>query len=440
MSATLLVLALLGADSEAAEAELAPGSPQAVEAAIKLTSETVQAAKDKSYVKAIATAEEAARLAPGAPAPRQLLGDLYLRLGDCARAMHWFSDVERMAREDKAVKRARKVVKMCATDKKRQGEVVIRVEPAEASVNLFAPGAEAAVAAGQGRAEGTVPAGTYRLVAKLPGFTDLEADVQVPAKGKAEVAHRLERLPSVLVVKTEPPGAQVELDGKARGAAPLTIQPVKPGDHEVVAKLDRYRPARARVAVEAGRRVELELRPEPQPAKLSVTAADADGEPVEGAQVEVAGATKGKAPLEIELPAGQKGQVRVVAPGYLPAVKELEPPPGQVGDLAFSLEQSPEEATRAAKQRWGAILAGSGGLVAAAGVVVLFAGMNAATDADAAYGRYEPALTGDAAAAAYAEAASLDEQAAGRQTLGLSLLGGGVVLAVVGGWQILSAP
>ena len=440
MSGPLLVLALLGATGAGGEPELVPGTPAAVEAAIKLTSEAVGAAKAKSYVKAISAAEEAARLAPGAPAPRQLLGDLYLRLGDCARSMRWFSDVERMAREDGVVKRARKVLKMCATDKKRQGDVAVRVEPAEASVNLFAPGAKAAVVAGQGRAEGRVPAGTYRLVARLPGFAALEADVRVPARGKAEVAHRLERLPSVLVVTSDPAGAQVELDGKALGTAPLTVEPVKPGDHEVVAKLDRHRPARARVAVEAGKRVELELRPEPEPAKLSVTATDADGDTIEGATVELGGATKGKAPLELELPAGRTGSVRVAASGYLPSVRELEPGPGQVAELAFSLEESPEAAAQASRQRWGLILGGSGALLAAGGVAALLAGLGAASDADSAYGRYQQALAGDAAQAAYTEAKSLDEEAASRQTLGLSLLGVGVALGVASGWQLLTGP
>ena len=239
---------------------------------------------------------------------------------------------------------------------------------------------------------------------------------------------------------SEPAGAQVEVDGRPVGTAPLTVEPVKPGDHEVVAKLERYQEARARVAVEAGRRVELELRPEPEPAKLTVTASDADGQAVEGASVELSGATKGKAPLELELPAGRKGSVRVLAPGYLPAVKELEPTPGQVGDLAFALELSPEAAARASRQRGGTILGGTGALLAAGGVAALLAGLSAADDADSAYGRYQQALTGDAAQAAYTEAQSLDEEAASRQTLGLSLLGAGVALGVVSGWQLLSGP
>ena len=178
MTGTLLVLALVGAGGAG---ELAPGSPEAVEAAIKMTSDAVRLAKEKSYVASIATAEEAARLAPGAPAPRQLLGDLYLRLGDCATAIRWFSDVVRMAREETAIKRAQKVVEQCTTDKKRQGELLVRVEPVSASVNVFAPGTKAAAASGQGRAEGEVPAGTYRLEAKLPGYRTLEAAVRVPA-------------------------------------------------------------------------------------------------------------------------------------------------------------------------------------------------------------------------------------------------------------------
>ena len=456
MTGIMLLLALVGAPGgevggaaaaeeaeEEEEAKLVPGTPAAVERAMKLTEKAQDHLDERSIARAIAAAVEAARLAPGAPAPRQLLGGVYLGIGDCAQSLRWLGEFARMGRVDKDIKQAEKLMNMCRTAKKRQGQAVVRVTPAEAAVNLYPPGgAESgpAVLSGQGTAEGKVPAGTYRLVATLPGHVSVEADVMVPAKGRKEVSHTLQRKPAVLVVTSVPPGAQIELDGKAVGAAPVTIEPVKAGDHEVVAKLDKHKNAAATVSGILGRRVEVELRPAPLPAKLTVKAVDADGETVEGANVEMGGAVVGKAGQVVDVPAGKAGKISVIAAGYMPNEKELTLTAGEISDLVLTLEPDAEAKARTARRRWGTVLASAGGLIAAAGVVALLSGMSASEDADAAYGRYQQALTGGEATSAFDEAKSLDSQAADRQTLGVTLLGTGTALGLWAGWQFLSSP
>lgn len=60
--------------------------------------------------------------------------------------------------------------------------------------------------------------------------------LQVPAGG--EISQYLEfadtPLTGMLVVHSQPPGATVTVDGVSRGAAPITIEGLDPGDHEVV--------------------------------------------------------------------------------------------------------------------------------------------------------------------------------------------------------------
>jgi hypothetical protein len=76
--------------------------------------------------------------------------------------------------------------------------------------------------------------------------------------------HRRERVelpeagtPGTLVVLTEPPGADVSIDGEARGDAPLTVS-VVPGRHVVSARNEVARIERE-ISMEAGGKVELAL-------------------------------------------------------------------------------------------------------------------------------------------------------------------------------------
>lgn len=108
-SATLILLAAVAAEESKAE-EPSPGSTEAVEEAMKLTSTAVGLFKAKSFVDAIDHAERAAALAPGAPGPRNLLGDLHMKLGDCAKALRWYREFERVGRDSKALKIVRKSI------------------------------------------------------------------------------------------------------------------------------------------------------------------------------------------------------------------------------------------------------------------------------------------------------------------------------------------
>jgi len=54
---------------------------------------------------------------------------------------------------------------------------------------------------------------------------------------------------SSIAVETEPPGASVSVDGKAAGAAPLTVSDVAPGEHVVEASLAGYSSVKRTVSV-----------------------------------------------------------------------------------------------------------------------------------------------------------------------------------------------
>jgi serine/threonine-protein kinase len=63
----------------------------------------------------------------------------------------------------------------------------------------------------------------------------------------------------VLVVDTVPSGAELSIDGEPRGKAPLTLDGLAPGPHQLTAQLDGYQPASREVTSTAGERVVLEV-------------------------------------------------------------------------------------------------------------------------------------------------------------------------------------
>ena len=71
-------------------------------------------------------------------------------------------------------------------------------------------------------------------------------------------------LPGSLLVKTEPPGALVSIDGKPVGQAPVGRE-LKEGEHKVLATLDGYLTGERTVAVRAGSREEILLELEEPP-------------------------------------------------------------------------------------------------------------------------------------------------------------------------------
>ena len=430
--ALVLVWPLPGAADEPEDLE--PGSVRALEEAERLHIAADSLANRRKVAEAIDTAAHAVELAPAAPDPRWLLGKLYLQIGDCAQAIHHLSEFRRLGRDDKQLKKARKLVGECTGNKKRRGRLDVRVQPEGAAVRILAPWQEPPVAAGHGAVEAKLPAGSYRVQAQLPGYLPLDEPARILPLQTTKVAHTLLVRPASLTVSTVPPGAQVRLDGKPVGESPVTLERVAAGDHEVVAELAGHRVARAGTRARPGQSVRLELRPEPEVAKVHVRTN------VPGARVEVDGTDRGPAPCPLELEAGRRQRVRVLAPGWLPGEMELVPEAGKRRRLRVLLKEDPATVARASRERWGLVLVSTGVALAVGGVAALALGYASSDEADAAYARYAGAGAGPAARTAWDDTVALDEQARLETSAGLGLLAAGAGVGLLGAWRWLGAP
>jgi serine/threonine-protein kinase len=93
----------------------------------------------------------------------------------------------------------------------------------------------------------------------------------------------VELKPSSLIIDTVPSGAVLVVDGEERGAAPVTLEGVKKGEHLVEAKLDGYAPATRNVMVERdGEKLKIEVALLMLPAPLPPEPAKNDPPPKKG--------------------------------------------------------------------------------------------------------------------------------------------------------------
>ncbi|MHC5004151.1 MAG: SUMF1/EgtB/PvdO family nonheme iron enzyme, partial [Planctomycetota bacterium] len=146
-----------------------------------------------------------------------------------------------------------------------------------------------------------------------------------------------------LTVVTEPPGAQVLVDGAYAGISPVDAQ--VPPDQDVVIRVARpgYDPARttARVGPGDATTIELALTAQLGTVRLEVEPA--------GAILLVDGARLGTVPPEITLTA-EEHRIELQREGYRPAVRTVTPRPGVMQTVEVRLEAIETPVARLAKQ------------------------------------------------------------------------------------------
>ena len=124
-------------------------------------------------------------------------------------------------------------------------------------------------------------------------------------------------------VATNPPGAIIFVDDKAKGAmgaAPITFK-LLPGRYTIIAELADHEPGRAEIQLAEGRRESVDLRLVGSGRVGEVTLLISE----RGAKVLVDGQAAGTSPLTepLRLPAGAR-TIRVVKPGFAPFEQQVQ--------------------------------------------------------------------------------------------------------------------
>ncbi len=181
-----------------------------------------------------------------------------------------------------------------------------------------------------------VPVGEHSLLVTKDGYVDLAKSVTVRKGRPTLVKEKLVRESGTLHIVSNPPGAKVILDGKARkGKTPMTIPQVSVGKHRIELRLEKHRPWKTEVVVDPSAVVDIEADLAGKPGKLLVSSVP------KGAKVFVDGVDSGKTLARIPLDPG-KHVVRVEKEGYEPETRDVTIDSGKALSLSVTLTKRVE--------------------------------------------------------------------------------------------------
>jgi serine/threonine protein kinase len=143
----------------------------------------------------------------------------------------------------------------------------------------------------------------YSLDVKKDGYRPVETALQVKANDVSDQKLNLESLAKGLFLSSDPPGADVLIDGaKQSGQTPLTL-PLAPGEYNLTLRLQGYEPYNGKVQVKDNAQTELALKLN---ARSNNRVAWAQVETIpKGAEILVDGIPIGKTtPSRVEVPIG----------------------------------------------------------------------------------------------------------------------------------------
>ena len=181
-----------------------------------------------------------------------------------------------------------------------------------------------------------VDPGRHTVSVSSERYLQAEKPVDIIGKGERQtLSFALEAAWGTVRVATEPPGADIRLNGRlAAGTTPLTAEPVQ-GTYELEISKEGWKPAVRVFDIRPGQTIDLgTIALERVDGRLSLTSVPTD------ATVTVNGTFRGRTPVEVDLVSGQTYRIGLTKPGY--TCKELSAAirPGETTGLAAKL--SPE--------------------------------------------------------------------------------------------------
>jgi hypothetical protein len=146
----------------------------------------------------------------------------------------------------------------------------------------------------------------------------LDESTDPPDRGKVEkLIASLKARPGEVTITSDPSGADVEIDGKRRGATPLTVE--LSGAHHVAVSADSGT-REEDIVVEYGEPRTVDVSIVPKTGVVVITGN------VPGAQISVDGVVVGVVPMEVPLPAGPH-RILVTADGWASMERPIDVPP-----------------------------------------------------------------------------------------------------------------
>ena len=204
-------------------------------------------------------------------------------------------------------------------------DVAVRPEGAQVSVD--------------GQVRGAAPCSVFDLAAgehwihvEAPSYAPADAFVALAAGDYVQKSFTLAEEKGLILVKTEPAGATVFVNGVERGVTPVTLAHVPKGVATVVFRLAGYRDETRELRLAPGDTPTLAVRLKGLPAKLTVVSTP------ERAKVFVDDAYQGKTPTTVSALSAGVHAVRIELAGHAPVTREVRLENGAAKTEEFRLE------------------------------------------------------------------------------------------------------
>ncbi len=183
-----------------------------------------------------------------------------------------------------------------------------------------------------------VPPGTYPVTVRMPGFAPVNQQLVVKPGEEAVLSTKLEafgRLEVSVVSGGKPVPAQIAVNGRVAGAAPLVAKDIAPGSYEIAVQAQGLKPVKKTVKVKPGKTAKVTLDLKAPLGKLTLTSTPS------GAEVQDGAAFLGKTPLKrIKLGAGAHS-LSVRLKGYAPSNLQVSVKDGEEVKHAVKLTPLP---------------------------------------------------------------------------------------------------
>lgn len=175
--------------------------------------------------------------------------------------------------------------------------------------------------------------GRYRVRATMKGALPVEKILDVVDRTPQKLDLALRSDSGSIKCSSTPTGAEVKVNGAARGQTPCTISGLVPGRAVVVVSLDGYQPHEETVDLRTGDELTVEAELKPLPAGLELFSVP------EGAILYVNNERRGKAPLNLENLSAGEYRIRAELPGFEPLARTVELKQGKRVSEEFKLER-----------------------------------------------------------------------------------------------------
>ncbi len=185
----------------------------------------------------------------------------------------------------------------------QRGDVIFTMEPGDVDVVINGSPSGTVPISESGRMKMKFSAGSYSFIFSRSGKQNWSKDVVVKAGGTVEVpvefiAGKSEKVQvsgyGILVVRSEPTGATIRIDGVERGMTTLQVKQIAAGTHTIEINKALYKPYRETLTVESDDILNVEAELEPDFGKLSIASNPS------GAMVYIDGQQKGLTPHNVE--------------------------------------------------------------------------------------------------------------------------------------------